>query len=83
MFIIYDTPGTTSIVETALHATLLKTVLTYKPFNVVFIQVKYTSRAIDFILDMFRCLKMIEKYSRNVVFLVSHIDTSPNPKNLI
>jgi predicted GTPase len=52
-FIIYDTPGTTSDQETSLHATLLRTTLTYKPINVVFLQVKYERRGIDFIKDMY------------------------------
>jgi predicted GTPase len=58
-FIIYDTPGINSTVETPLHATLLRAVLTYHPLNVIFVQARYGSRAIDFIMDLYKGMKMI------------------------
>lgn len=83
MFTIYDTPGTTSLEETVKHATFLRSILTFKPFNVIFIQAKFSSRAIDFIVDLYKDTELIKKYSDNIVYLVSHIDQSEDPQAII
>lgn len=43
-FYLIDTPGTTSTVDKLKHAVFLKTALTWKPLNAVFIMVKFENR---------------------------------------
>lgn len=82
-FHIYDTPGTTSDQEVSLHATLLRETLTFKPVNVVFLQVRYERRGMDFIRDMQVQSEVIEKYANNIVYLISHFDIALEPENMI
>lgn len=82
-FRVYDTPGTTSHEEVPKHASLLKASLTHRPVNVIFINIKYDSRGIDFIQDMQSQTYMVDRYSDHVVYLVSHVDVSDNPTKLI
>lgn len=82
-FKVYDTPGTTSHEEVPKHASLLKASLTHRPVNIIFINIKYDNRGIEFIRDMQSQTYMVDRYSDHVVYLVSHVDGSADPSKLI
>ncbi len=79
-FIVYDTPGTSSIQEKMQHAVLLKEILTWKPLNCVFILVKYNNRFDQLIKTINTQVRLIKGYEQSVVFLVSHFDLEKQPK---
>ena len=78
-FVIYDTPGTTAHVDKLEHATHLKCLLEYRPVNTVCILVKFDGRYDELISNIYRQVKMLESYKKNIVFLVSHFDLAENP----
>ena len=78
-FVIYDTPGTTAHVDKLEHATHLKCLLEYRPVNAVCILVKFDGRYDELISNIYRQVKMLESYKKNIVFLVSHFDHAENP----
>lgn len=80
---LYDTPGTTALDEVSKHATLLKASLTFRPYNVIFINVKYNNRGKELIHEMMMQTNMVKAYSKNVVYLVSHFDQAKDPEGYI
>lgn len=76
--VIYDTPGTTAHVDKLQHATHLKCLLEHKPVNTVCIVIKFYERYGELINNIYRQVKMLEPYKKNIVFLVSHFDLAKN-----
>lgn len=79
-FIVYDTPGTTSIQEKLPHAVLLKSILTWKPLNTVFVMVKYHNRFDELIQSIFNQVYLLKGYEHSIVFLVSFFDLEDKPE---
>lgn len=73
-FILYDTPGTTSVKDKMQHAVLVKEILTWKPVNAVFILVQYKNRFDELITTIKAQVNLIKGYEHLIVFLVSHFD---------
>lgn len=82
-FVIYDTPGTTAHVDKLEHATHLKCLLEYKPVNTVCILIKFDKRYDELINNIYRQVKMLKGYEKNIVFLVSHFDMAAKPKEAV
>jgi len=80
-FMIVDTPGVDSQVDTFKHAVLLKEALTGTPINTIFFVIKYDNRFDNTLLDYAKLLIPIAKYSYKIVVMISHMDLSKNVGN--
>lgn len=76
--VIIDTPGVDSQVDTYKHAILLKEALTGTPINSIFCVIKYDNRFDRTLQDYSKLLLPVEKYSRKIVVMISHMDLSRN-----
>jgi len=67
----------------SLNATLLREILTHKPLNAILVSVKYENRRNILVEKMQEHAYRIEKYSKNIVFMVSHCDQAKDLPNAI